>query len=59
MGFTIGASFPIYRLNNSINVAVDFGQRGSKTGNLVRENYINFIVSLSLHDIWFVKPKFQ
>ena len=59
IGFTIGASFPVYRLNNAINLAVDFGQRGSKTGNLVRENYINFIVSLSLHDIWFIKPKFQ
>ncbi|MBQ6311461.1 MAG: hypothetical protein IJK74_07950 [Bacteroidales bacterium] len=59
IGFTLGVSLPVYRLNNSFNVAVDFGQRGSKTGNLVRENYVNFIFSLSLHDIWFVKPKYQ
>ncbi len=59
IGFTIGTSIPVYRLNNSFNIAVDFGQRGSKTGNLVRENYINFIVSLSLHDLWFIKPKYQ
>ena len=59
IGFTLGVSLPVYRLNNSFNIAVDFGQRGSATGNLVKENYVNFIVSLSLHDIWFVKPKYQ
>ena len=59
IGFTLGLSFPVYRLNNSFNIAVDFGQRGSSTGNLVKENYVNFIISLSLHDIWFVKPKYQ
>lgn len=59
IGFTLGTSIPVYRLNNSFNIAVDFGQRGSKTGNLVRENYINFIFSLSLHDLWFIKPKYQ
>ena len=59
IGFTLGVSLPVYRLNKSFNIAVDFGQRGSKTGNLVKENYVNFIFSLSLHDIWFVKPKYQ
>ena len=59
MGITIGTSIPVYRLNNSFNVAVDFGQRGSTTGSLVRENYVNFIVSISLHDLWFIKPKYQ
>ena len=59
IGFTLGVSLPVYRLNNSFNIAVDFGQRGSTTGNLVKENYVNFIFSLSLHDIWFVKPKYQ
>ena len=59
IGFTLGTSIPVYRLNNSFNIAVDFGQRGSKKGNLVRENYINLIVSFSLHDLWFIKPKYQ
>lgn len=59
MGITIGTSIPVYRLNNSFNLAIDFGQRGSTTGNLVKENYVNFIVSFSLHDLWFIKPKYQ
>ena len=59
IGFTLGTSIPVYSLNNSFNIAVDFGQRGSKKGNLVRENYINLIVSFSLHDLWFIKPKYQ
>ncbi len=59
MGVTLGMSLPVNRLNNSFNIAVDIGQRGSKTGNLVKENYVNLIVSLSLHDLWFIKPRYQ
>ncbi len=59
IGLTLGLSIPVFRLNNTINIAVDIGQRGSKKNNLVKENYVNFIFSFSLHDIWFIKPKYQ
>lgn len=58
-GFTLGMSLPIYRLYNAVNVAVDFGQRGTVRRNLVRERYVQFIVNISLHDIWFVKHRYQ
>lgn len=58
-GFTFGMSFPVFRLNNSVNFAVDIGKRGRNSGNLVSEKYVNFIFSLNLHDIWFNKPKYQ
>ena len=58
-GITLGMSFPIYRWYNGLNIAVDFGQRGSLQHNMVRERYVQFIVNISLHDIWFVKQKYQ
>ncbi len=57
-GVTIGMGLPIFRYN-TVNFAVDLGQRGSTKGNLVRERYAKFIVNISLHDIWFVKHKYQ
>lgn len=58
-GFTLGMSLPIYKWYNAVNVAVDFGQRGTVKNNLVRERYVQFIINISLHDIWFVKHRYQ
>lgn len=58
-GLTFGATFPVYRLFNGITVGVDIGQRGSKTGNLVRERYVNFNIGLNIHDIWFIKTRYE
>lgn len=58
-GITLGASLPIYRFYNAISVAVDLGQRGFKSQNLVRERYIKFVVNINLHDIWFQKYRYE
>ncbi len=57
-GITLGMSLPIRRYN-AVNLAVDLGQRGSTKNNLVRERYIQFVVNVSLYDIWFVKHRYQ
>lgn len=58
-GITFGASFPIFRWHNAVSVAVDIGQRGTLRHNLVRERYVNFIVNINLHDVWFVKYRYD
>src|SRR5574344_376687 len=58
-GITLGCSLPIFRLYNAVNIAVDLGQRGSIKDNLVRERYVQFIVNISLHDIWFIKQRYE
>lgn len=58
-GLTFGASFPIFRGHNAVSVAVDLGQRGTLRHNLVRERYVNFIVNINLHDVWFVKYRYD
>jgi hypothetical protein len=42
-----------------INLGVAVGRNGTTEGNLVRENYIRFMIGLSLNNSWFIKPKFD
>ena len=58
-GITFGMSLPIFRLYNAVNFAVDLGQRGTVKDHLIRERYVQFMVNISLHDIWFVKHQYQ
>lgn len=58
-GITIGATFPILRLYNGVTFAVNMGQRGTLKHNLARERYINFMINFNLHDIWFVKYRYD
>ena len=52
---TAGLGLPVGGMLSNINLGVEFGRRGTKAANLVEENYLNFTISLSLTDRWFVK----
>lgn len=56
---TVGLGLPVGGRLSNINFSAEFGQRGTTTANLIEENYINFRISLSLSDLWFVKSKYD
>ena len=56
---TVGLGFPIPGSFSNINVGMEYGRKGTKAADLVRENYMNFTISLSLNDQWFVKRKYN
>jgi len=56
---TVGLGFPVPGSFSNINVGLEYGRVGTKAADLVRENYINLTVSLSLNDKWFVKRKYN
>ena len=58
-GITFGMSLPIFRWYNSLTWSVDFGQRGSLENNMVKEKYLQLNVNLNLHDLWFIKRKYN
>lgn len=58
-GVTLGATLPVFSWSNGLTLGVDFGQRGSLTGNMVRERYVNFNIGINIFDIWFLKPKYN
>lgn len=58
-GVTLGITLPVFRWYNGISIGVDLGQRGTNTGNMIRERYAMFVVGFNIHDIWFQKPKYD
>ncbi len=57
---TLGLGLPIVRgLFSNANFGFEYGYRGTKSNDLIRENYLNLSVSLSLNDKWFVKRRFN
>jgi hypothetical protein len=60
MAFTLGFGFPVGNGTfSNINLGAELGRKGTKAAGLVRENYTNFTLSLSLNDRWFVKRKYD
>ena len=59
VGVTFGATLPVFTWSNGLTLGVDFGQRGSLKGNMVRERYVNFNIGINIFDIWFLKPKYN
>ncbi len=58
-GLTFGATIPVSRWSNGVTVGVDIGQRGTKTGDLIRERYVNFNIGINIFDIWFIKTRYE
>ncbi len=58
-GISLGIGLPLNYFTSNLNLGVELGQRGTTSASLVQENYVNFFVSLSLNDRWFVKRKYD
>ncbi|KAB1156769.1 hypothetical protein [Flavobacterium luteum] len=57
--FTGGVGLPLGGTFSNLNLGVEIGRRGTAKANLVEENYVNVMISLSLNDKWFVKRKYD
>lgn len=57
-GITFGSSLPISNISN-MNLAFEVGQRGTLLNNLVQENYLNFNLSFTFNDRWFLRRQFD
>lgn len=58
---TAGLGFPvgIGRLSSMVNLSVQYGQMGTSTNNLTRENYIRFNFGFTFSDRWFQKIRYD
>ncbi len=54
-GISFGVGLPLNQQLSNINFGFEFGKRGKTNSGLVKENYFNFRLSLSLNDKWFKK----
>jgi hypothetical protein len=58
-GISFGVGLPVYRSNSTINIAAEFGRKGTKQDNLVLENYAKVNLSVNLYDLWFIQRRFD
>jgi len=56
-GISFGVGLPVGRKFSNINIGFEYGSRGTTNSNLVKENFVNLNISLSLNDRWFQKRK--
>ena len=63
---TFGAGFPLrkYKVGETysqsvVNLAVEMGQLGTTTNELIRERYMRVVVGFTLNDRWFIKRKYD
>jgi len=56
-GISFGVGIPMNKQLSNINLTFELGTRGEATNNLVKENYFNFRLGLSLNDKWFKKKE--
>lgn len=64
MGFTIGLGFPIKDFRklfskSAFNLSYRYGVMGTENNGLVSDVHHTLMLGITLHDIWFVKPKYH
>lgn len=58
-GMSFGVGLPVGTVFSNANLGVEVGKRGTTNANLIKENFVNFQISLSLNDRWFEKRKYN
>ncbi|MCR9181332.1 MAG: hypothetical protein NXH73_00245 [Flavobacteriaceae bacterium] len=58
-GISFGVGMPVGRLFSNVNIGFEYGNRGTTNNGLVKENFFNTIISLSLNDRWFIKTLYD
>ncbi|MBO7141651.1 MAG: hypothetical protein J6V76_00865 [Bacteroidales bacterium] len=56
-GMTFGLGLPLRSI--LLNIGCDMGKRGTTSNNLYEEKYFLLHFNVTIHDVWFVKRKFQ
>ena len=63
VGISFGCSFPLAPYFNlqstTISTGIEIGRMGTTNQNLIEENYIRFVLGISLKERWFVKKKYN
>ena len=59
MGVTAGMSLPVPRTLSKVDLALEVGNCGTKSDNLIKESYVNLTVGVSIFERWFIKRKYK
>ncbi len=54
-GISFGVGLPVGRFYSNFNIGFELGSRGTTNSGLLKENFFNTFISISLNDRWFEK----
>jgi len=57
-GINFGLGLPVGRISKA-NIGLEFGQRGTDDFGLIKENYLNLMIGVSLNDLWFLRSMYN
>jgi hypothetical protein len=55
---TAGVGLPLGSIFSNLNIGLEYGQRGTKSAGLIKENYFSINLGFSFNDRWFQKTKY-
>lgn len=58
-GISFGTSLPLRKSFSVLVFGVSLGQRGTEKNNLIKENFINLHLGVTINDKWFIKSKYD
>lgn len=58
-GLTAGLSLPFRRSTDRIHVSMEWGSMGTQQQGLIREQFFQFSLGISLNDRWFIQRKYD
>ena len=59
IGVSAGMTLPMPRSQSRVNLGLELGKCGTKSANLIQENYVKLTVGISIFERWFVKRKYN
>lgn len=58
-GISFGLVLPLRKSFSTLNLSIELGERGTTARNLVKEQFLNFHVGVTINDKWFIKRKYD
>jgi hypothetical protein len=61
-GITFGVGLPVRRADDNfprLNLGVEYGNRGTTNGGLIKEKFVNFNIGMTINAVWFQKRKYD
>jgi hypothetical protein len=58
-GISLGLGLPFLQNKSSVNIAYNYGIKGTLDNALIKEKYHMIIFSVTLHDWWFIKKQYD
>ena len=59
IGITFGVGLPMKRSKSTLNLSLDMGKHATFAGDVLTQSYFRLNIDLSLHDVWFIKRKYD